>query len=217
VIRKYRTVRSVASRIARVAARSIQGLVDGEVEQETALTDRMLGAIVESLEDFTRDGIHWRAKTLTDHGNKAQEKEFGADFMGVLRVSVPGFKIEKGFLAQAKLLRRNKVDDEARLKAQCARMLQFTPDAFVFLYSKTGVRIVPALAVASATVGSEHLYSRSVQRFFEDHLECFIGDSGIAAATPSGLELIRSASLVRRTLILEGASSTPQLLVARRR
>ena len=141
MIAYYQAVRETARRIAAAADHTVEALRYGEVEQEPAMTDRMIGAIAESLRDFTVRGIQWRAKTLTDRGRNTQEPQFGADFMGVLNIDLPEFSVSKGFLAQAKLIKQERVRDLPALRRQCEKMLTFTPDSFVFLYSLGGIRI----------------------------------------------------------------------------
>lgn len=191
-------VRGAARRIADAINGVVAALDEGLVEQEPAMTDRMLGAIQESMRGFKAKGIHWRAKTLTDRGRGAQEREFGADFMGVLRIALPDLKVSKGFLAQAKLVRHGSSGDLRRLKDQCQTMLALSPDSFVFLFGIEGVRVVPAISVVGSTLDPVALYSRSAQRFFEEHLQCFIGDRDIEA--PSAETLGNDPSLIMHVL-----------------
>ena len=57
-------------------------------------------------------------------------------------------------------------------------MLQRTSDSFVFIYSvERGLRIFPANSVIGLTSNDIFdLYDRGVSGFFENHIECFIGD-----------------------------------------
>ena len=126
--------------------------------------------------------INWTARSLkTGSGMAAEEKRHGADLMGVLDINIPGYRVKKGFLAQAKRAeprRKFRKREWDRLHSQCERMLHRTPDAFVWVYSKSrGIRIFPANSVL--TLHSRdifELYSRSISVFFESHIECFIGD-----------------------------------------
>jgi hypothetical protein len=172
------------------------------VEQEPAMTERMITAIEKALDGEVIRGVRWEAKTLTDRGKGTQEKRYGADFLGALNIDLPDYKVAKGFLAQAKLLKHETVDDLSGLKEQCKKMLKLSPDSFVFLYSKTGVRVVPAISVIASDRDPTELYGRSVQRFFEEHIECFIGDRAIQAATPGTLEDLRHRYEARDALLL---------------
>lgn len=203
MIAGYHAVREVAQHIAGAIDRSVDALRERRVEQEPAMTDRMLGAIEESLKDYQAKGIRWRAKTLTDRGPGSQESRFGADFMGVLNIALPDFAVSKGFLAQAKLVRNGSAGNIQELKRQCERMLNLSPASFVFLYGPDGVRVVPAISVIGSNVGPLELYSRSAQRFFEEHLQCFIGDRNIQSPTPDTLSDMRERFEARSAIMLQ--------------
>lgn len=79
--------------------------------------------------------------------------------------------------------------DPAGLADDVDAMLGATADSFVFVGPSNGaVRVVPAAAV-SALTGTDDVpgsflssvYSKSLGRFFEEFLECFIGDWGLPA------------------------------------
>jgi hypothetical protein len=210
----YHAVREAARRIGAAIDGSVRALSEGRVEHEPAMTDRMLGAVEESLTDFHVHGVRWTAKTLTDRGARSQESRFGADFLGVLNIQLPEFSVSKGFLAQAKLLRGRWFRDAQQLQKQCEQMLQLSPASFVFLYSKQGVRVVPAISVLGAKGDPTALYSRSSQRFFEHHLECFIGDRAINVARPSVLEQLQRQYEVRSALLLQGRPDDLRELIA---
>lgn len=198
-------VREAAKRLAAVAHKSVIALRQKRVEHEPAMTDRFLGAAeVLFEEEFEIKGICWSAKTLTDRGARSQEREFGADFLGVLNIALPDFSVAKGFLAQAKLLRNGSIGDVQELKDQCEKMLRHTPAAFVFLYSERGMRVLPAVSVLGAAFDPLQVYSRSAQRFFEEHLQSFIGDRSISTATPATLEALRNRYQARITMAVKG-------------
>jgi hypothetical protein len=207
MIRDFAIVREAASRVAKAAQHATEALREGRVEQEPAFTDRMLGGIEEAMREFRTKGVTWTAKTLTDRAPGAQERQYGADFAGVLSISLPGFSVRKGFLAQAKRIEPGKTmrnDEFDRMKGQCERMLSLTPDAFVFLYAVSGIAIVPALSVLSSERRNPHeFYSRSIARFYEEHFESFIGDRRLHVPTAAVLENLRHDLDVRRLLYLE--------------
>jgi hypothetical protein len=203
MIAYYHAVRDVASHIAGAINHSVEALHEGRVEQEPAMTDRMLGAIEQSLANYRARGICWSAKTLTDRGPGSQESKYGADFMGVLNIALPEFTVSKGFLAQAKLIRDDSAGDVRELKLQCERMLNLSPDSFVFFYRKNGVRVIPAISVVGSSMDPLQLYSRSAQRFFEEHLQCFIGDRNIDAPTPKTLNALRERFDARSAIFLQ--------------
>jgi hypothetical protein len=92
---------------------------------------------------------------------------------------------------------------------QCRQMLTVTTEAFVFIYSRTGIVIVPALTIASATAPSNphDFYSRTAQRFYKDHFECFVGDQALSSADIKTLEQLKA-----RNALLLAASPVQRML-----
>ena len=167
-----------------------RALCEGRAEQEPGITDRMIGA-VEALFDGQSDkSVTWSAKTLTDRGPNAQEKLYGADFLGVLSIDVGGYRVTKGFLAQAKMSHITSNYERVRLLKQCEKMLSVSPASFVFLYSPRSFRIVPAISVLASDGYCNQLYTRSVERFFEMHFECYVGDRKLSSPSANTLEQV---------------------------
>jgi len=200
----YRAVRKASARIAEAAQYTIGAFQAGRVEQEPAITDRMLTRIETSLNGVDIGGIQWTAKTLTDRGKRSQESQYGADFLGTLNIDLPDFKVQKGFLAQSKILERLDSAGVSDLKRQCEKMLNHSPASYVFLYSKETIEIVPAVSVLGSKWHPDHLYKRSLQRFFEEHLECFIGDRSIKTASPETLSALSDRANARSALYISG-------------
>jgi hypothetical protein len=190
----YRIIRDAAERVAEAAEATIATLRDGRIEQEPPFTDRMLGRIEQAMDGYSHHGVSWKAKTLTDRAPNAQESDFGADFFAVLEISIQGYAVTKGFLAQAKLIEPTdsmRSRDFEEMQRQCSKMLSLSPASYVFLYSKTGIIVVPALAVVgSARLNPHNLYQRSVSRFYEEHFASFIGDRRISAPNITTLETL---------------------------
>ncbi len=170
----------------------------------------MLGRMEHAIENYRTRGIRWRAKTLTDRGPGSQESQFGADFAGVVEMNLPEYKVSKGFLAQAKLLEPGdwlSHSDLRRLREQCDRMLSRTADAFVFVYSRQDISIIPALAVLSSEYGDLHAhYRRSVRRFYEEHFSCFIGDRAISEPSAHMLDTLPERIPARVALAIRAES-----------
>ena len=210
MIRALGVVRDAATQIGNAVETAVSALQQGRVEHEPSFTDRMLGSIEQAMSDYQTKGVAWSAKTLTDRGRNAQESRHGADLAGVLSVDLPDFKVEKGFLAQCKLIEpgdRMRPSEFDRMKKQCEKMLERTPDSFIFLYSRSGVVIVPAVSVVSSIPRNPHdFYSRSVPRFYEEHFESFIGDPRLYAPTPAMLEDLQRDLDTRRVLFLRARS-----------
>ncbi len=202
-------IAGLVSRVRKAERQTLEALAAGRVEQEPALTDRLLGVMEHTLDGQYIAGINWTAKTLTDRGRGSQESEFGADFMAVFRVSIPGFEVAKGFMAQSKLLEPNDYfapSDSRKLKQQCKDMLKFSPASYVFVYSQqSGIVVIPAIDVLAARDCNPHeLTSLPMPKFYEQHFECFIGDHAIKSADPRGLVALRERAQARSLFILNG-------------
>lgn len=199
-------IRASATHLAEAASTAIRAYRENRVEHEPEITDRMLGAIEQAMTGFEVKGVRWTAKTLTSRSGKSQETRYGADFVGALDIDLPDFKVKKGFLAQAKRIEPDKPmrsDEFSRMQDQCSKMLEVSGQSFVFLYSKSGISIVPAGAVVSASHCNPHeLYSRGIARFYEEHFESFIGDRQISAASVDVLEKLRDRMRAQRVLYL---------------
>lgn len=206
MLRHYHLVREAATRIAVAAELAVEALASRRVEQEPEFTDRMLGSIEQAMRQYRTKGVSWEAKTLTSRGRGSQEKPYGADFLGVLSINLPQFTVNKGFLAQAKIIgeKDNMPRKEyKRLCKQCEGMLNLSPDSFVFLYSTKSIRIVPAISIVSANAINPHaLYTRSFERFFEAHFESFIGDRQIHTPHPDTLRELADKYNARSALSL---------------
>jgi hypothetical protein len=189
-------VRAVAKEVAAAAAGVIQDYRAELVAEEPDITGRLLGAIRDRFRSREIRGIVWNGKTLrSKQGVGNEEQRYGADFMGVLDISLPTFSVKKGFLAQAKRAEPGAQFSANRwhdLVEQCNAMLRVTPAAFVCIYStKRGVRFVPAVDVVhSKTKDLFTHYNRSIQSFFELFLECFVGDGRLDTADIQVLDVL---------------------------
>ena len=206
MLHSYGIIREAAAVIANAALETTTALAEGRIEQEPAFTERMLGRMEHAMDGFVTKGVRWRVKSFTDRGRGAQESRIGADFVGVLQVNLPDYHVEKGFLAQAKLIGSHgtmAASEFRRMRDQCEKMLEFTPESFVFFYSTDGIQIVPALAVLSIVHENlKDLYKRSVKSFYEDHFECYIGDRRLSAPDIKAVESLRHDLQLPRLLYL---------------
>ena len=201
----------LSERMQQAADRTVRSREDDWIAQEPHFTDRMLARFEDAVNEFEGDGVRWNARTLTDRGPGAEESRLGADFLGVFEATTSGLTFAKGFLSQAKSLENGALiatSEHNRLRQQCRRMLERTPDSFVFLYGSAGVRVVSALAVHSSDQRAlDELGTKSVTDFFFDHFQCFIGDASLAA--PFDLVKLRPSRLllpflaVRRAIVIE--------------
>jgi len=184
--------------VSEVEKQTIEGMQSGQMEAETTITDRFLGALTNEInrhgpERFGREGLTIRATTLLDRGRRSPESILGADFAILLDIDVEGFQLKKGILCQAKkedswinlkskryptTVKFSKNSEFIRLHGQVSKMLQITSDSFVMIYSKREFVVVPASSVHGLNVDGV-LYAKRIGNFFKEFLMCFIGDVGI--------------------------------------
>ena len=145
MLKDTRTVRKIAQEIANAAEGAFAAYREERVLEEPQLTDRIIGAIEDRIQSRQFDSVVWKARTLrTGRGKAAEEKCYGADLMGILDVALPDYTTTKGFLAQAKRAEPGNLFNKTewnRLHNQCKKMLDRTPDSFVFVYSIDARRI----------------------------------------------------------------------------
>jgi hypothetical protein len=213
MLKETRTVRDIAQTIADAAENALGAYREGRVVQEPQITDRILGAIEDRIRSIPSGDVIWTARTLrTSRGSGDEERRHGADLMGVLDVALGSYKATKGFLAQAKKAEPGQFFsnvDWRRLTQQCETMLRRTPSSFVFVYSRRrGIRIFPANSVVGLDSRDLFgLYDRSVSSFFENHIECFIGDPRLNSTDIKTLDALADFP-VERVLELSARGST---------
>lgn len=208
-------IRELIKKITRIEKLTLESMKEGRIEQEAAITDRLFGAMEYVLNHEEIAGVEWRVKTLTERGRGSQESEFGADFLAALNISIPGYQVAKGFLAQSKLVEPSRSFSSLefkRLKEQCEKMLFHSSASFVFLYSKqVGFSVIPATSILAARDCNPHdLISKRMNSFYKEHFECFIGDKRIQCANPEALESLRNSYEVGRAVLLSGSEPPTQ-------
>ncbi|MEH1894594.1 MAG: hypothetical protein V7K94_04580 [Nostoc sp.] len=211
-------ITNIISNIGKVEKQTLEAMRDGRIEQEPAITDRLLGVMEHVLNNKTTAGVRWTVKTLTDRGRGSQENEFGADFLAALELEIEGYQIAKGFLAQSKRIEPSQTfsrQEFYRLQEQCRKMLSHSSASFVFLYSQQSIVVVPAIEIITARDCNPHeLISKPMKKFYQEHFECFIGDQNIRSANPQALEELRNLRNryeARRLVILHGYNEPVQL------
>ena len=128
-------------------------------------------------------------------------------------MDLPDFGVAKGFLAQAKRVEPGdsfRQSEWDRLVDQSRAMLTVTPESFVFLYSRNGITVAPATAFVSARerCNPHKMYAQSVTRFYEQHFECFVGDTNIQSADIATLERLQAQHGLQ--LALRSANSSEE-------
>lgn len=201
MLQHYGMITAVADAISKAANGAFSAYREGRVTEEPHITERISGAIEERLRTPIVDGVDWKAYPLrTGSGVAAEEKRHGADLMGVLDIDLPGYQAKKGFLVQAKRAEPQRSFPRRewnRLIRQCEKMIERTPDSFVFVYSHScGIRIFPANAVlGSGSRSIFDLHNHGIKRFFMDHLECFIGDPRLNSPNIQTLDALADLSV----------------------
>jgi len=204
--------------ISEAERRTIERIREGRMRAETSITDTFL-ADVEMVfkekgetEDMT---VSFKAWWLPP---KPEERDFGADFCGVLSVRSSQLSYTKGFLAQAKMSNQGisckssfrglfpvSITDgveSRRLKGQIDKMLAVTPDSFVVVYSSDGFVVIPATSIRGLS-GSGTIYGKPVPAFFKEYLMCFVGDQQLQAADHDSLDKLRRKTASRAALMFQ--------------
>ncbi|CAD5920406.1 hypothetical protein L2E68_17130 [Planktothrix agardhii 1029] len=209
-------VNRLLAKISEVEKKTLEDLISERIEQEPAVTDRLLGVMQYLLNHQTIAGVRWRAKTLTDRGRGSQENNYGADFLAALEIDLQGYQVKKGFLAQSKLIEPSENFSRAnfeKMREQCEKMLKHSSASYVFLYSQqSGITIIPAIEVLGARNCNPHeLTNRTMRQFYKEHFECFIGDRAIQSATPQALRELSERFDARSAILISGVDSRTEL------
>ena len=170
-----------------------------KIKQEPEFTVKLTTKIEDRLKNINLAGVRWNAKILTDRGAKAEEKIIGADFMGVLEIDLPDYKVKKGFLVQAKMSGNINSPD---LMEQCQKMLKHSNESFVFIYDKDGISVIKASEILNSESKFSQLPRMSAEEFYYEHFKCFIGDHAIKSANGENLYELMEKYEARRLLHL---------------
>ena len=203
----HEDAREFSVKLVKAARRVCKDYAHGDVEHEEPFSDQLCGRLKETLEDFQTVNIDWQADLATaDRGRgrlagrslkkTTEEPEFGADIVMALDIETSGFKMRKGFLAQAKRLEigdKMSTREHSKLLVQCAKMLKVTPSSMVFLYSTNEVTVIPATAVLAKE--NRHLHkiaTYGIEWLFHDFAICWFGDPLLQATDSLSLEGLRA-------------------------
>lgn len=200
-LRDHEFVRHLGDRAER-AGREIATAADvlvAESDRDDGSADPTLGRrvrqelprrLAEAIDGDEKNGVEFRSRWLSPDDADEREPTSGANLGIVFEARLPNFQV-----ATAALVRTAAGESMpgrfhgGDLAADAARMLERTPASFVFVFPVAGrLRVVPANAiVAVANDGkplpvdfSERLYARSLGRFVEELIECFVGDHRLA-------------------------------------
>lgn len=175
-----RAFSSASRRVATAAAWTIRDFGSGALPDEPSITAALVTRVRDTLDGLQTPGVAWTARILSSHGPNTEEARYGADFLGVLSLSLPDYSINKRFLAQAKRQepgKRLSAAEWTRLKQQCEEMLARTSESFVLAYARNGVFVVPAISVTACSNPEDlhTLHPKPLGRFYRDQFECWVG------------------------------------------
>ncbi|SAL51272.1 hypothetical protein AWB73_05363 [Caballeronia turbans] len=187
--------------IFREAARAADGAVNATMEKYAAdlvtdeddITGTLIGRLDSAFDGRTGD-ISWSSSILRHRkGVAAQEKKAGADMLLHVSIKTPQLTYSKGVLIQSKRIDAGAamtVIGHDELVDQCNKMLKITPAAFVFNYTKSGMRCASATKIAGATsrVLNDSCNLTSY-RFFFELFRCTTGDPRITTAKFDDLQI----------------------------
>jgi hypothetical protein len=142
----------------------------------------------------------------------SEEPTLGADILVVISFDSPELSISKGFLAQAKHIELGKSIGGSgpmnMLREQCRKMLDFTPESYVWLYSKEHFRVQRAItAVAIATNKPDDALSHPFLWFFHDFLISMRGDPSISLQDFPRLQRIIEELRIPFVLLISATSA----------
>jgi hypothetical protein len=191
----------------KASARAMRDMAHHYAFDEDDVTGVLVGNLHTEFDNNELDGIRLRARILRHRkGVAAEERRIGADMLIHIGMDTSTQSYSKGVLIQAK---KSEATDywSARWRAdlvnQCNKMLNITPSAFVFSYSKHGIRCGAATRVVGAKnhASLRYLCGWTSYRFFLELFRCPIGDPRISSAklddlpVPFALELTFSGDL----------------------
>lgn len=179
-----------------------------DVQEEDDFTSALIEAIRARLARIEMAGVVWRGRKTTSRFRGSEESRSGADLLGVLEVDLPDVAFRKGFLAQAKRDKGGR--SMGRLRQQCEQMLEVTPDSFVLLYDKKGVKVLPALLFAGGSLGLHHAEPWELSRFFAAHFGSFIGDRKLGVRNRKEFTRALDALPPREILVISASLVEPE-------
>jgi hypothetical protein len=185
----------IANDLAYCAKRATSVIRDKyDLENEDILSARFLDRFEKEIDDYSSTITHKldiETYKLNDKGPDAPETRFGPDFVVGYNFKVSNFDFKSGVLVQAK---KGKISDLNRLSGQCREMIKYSPDSFIYKFSKEtsgrSFRMFPALQVAQ-TNGPHPVYSgeeldfdeayggRTTLKFYRLFFSGYVGDNWV--------------------------------------
>lgn len=130
---------------------------------------------------------------IDDKGPRSLERKLGGDLYIGVEIETQNGRISKGFIIQAKWDKNLSRTDQTLVK-QCGNMLGKTHAAYVWVYERQSVRVLPAVEIENNPNTSPlELGSKNLEELFMQVFDCFEGDREIGLPIPEGA----SASQIR--------------------
>lgn len=146
--------------------------------------------LADAIDGSGKNGVEFHARWLALDDHRGESMPGGANLGIVFEARLPNYQVVTGALVRAATVGSFPGGYAADLPAAAASMLERTPASFVFAFPVAGaLKVVPANAVAAVANDGKplpddftgRLYARSVGRFFEELVECFVGDHRLVA------------------------------------
>ncbi|MGG4604634.1 hypothetical protein ACLPHM_07565 [Paenalcaligenes sp. Me131] len=192
-IQLEKAFREAAHAADRAVSAAMAKYASGYITDEDDITGALIGRL-DAAFDENIGGVNWSSSILRHRkGVAAQEKKTGADMLFHVSIETPQLTYSKGVLIQSK-----RVDDGVEMTAsshkellsQCDKMLNITPDSFIFNYTKSAMRCASANRIAGA---SNRILNDSCNltsyRFFLELFRCTTGDRRITSAKFDDLQI----------------------------
>lgn len=122
------------------------------------------------------------------------ESKTGADLAILYDVEISEYTLQTAILVQAKRQGTSHYKDFSKARAQCAKMLSYTTDSFIFDYSENEISAVPAVSVAGTkesafqdnTTYPDKYHKKGMKSLFQELFMGYLGNEHTYRAIWSG-------------------------------
>ncbi|MGQ2908449.1 MAG: hypothetical protein ACT6QU_10910 [Aliihoeflea sp.] len=216
MLRRFDESIQTLSSIISMKAERLCDRLGTKIVDEDDFTSRLIQSIEEAVDGLVIDGIQWSIDTrkLPWRGKDSEESRYGADFGVVIRMEGNGIDVSKGYLIQAKReiagfpthpadLFAHKID--RRLPVQARKMLEVTPESYVWFYTQNGVHIIRAgtlLGASGSPLGE--LRFQGIHGFFVRAFMSWSGDYRLGEMAAKNLDIFMQDYDLRRAIFISG-------------
>lgn len=193
MIKRPRLIREFTKRVDE-AVNAVSSRYETVIADEDDFTSRLLERIEAALDGWSHAGITLRVRKLTSKGPGTEEAEFGADIVATVNVDLEEYKADKGILVQSKRLDNKQFDPKewTRMEGQIRKMNQHTDEAYVWIYSSSGVQSIKSATLKNLGTGMpDQLYTSKCATFLGEFVQSKHGDPRIKGFDRNSLTRIR--------------------------